>query len=158
MPTYQIFYARRPTFHISGDFGTPRLTVFSLGSSHARLCEVEADSLDEAWRQMQAEYWSPNGEARPLLERLGLSHTSMSVGDVIRDELPKRSDKARRRPHSGPTLQREADLVRDRASIRVEIIENLHVIGYETDRNQHGGADALGAELTQAFAYVGLEP
>ena len=86
MPTYQIFYARRPTFHVSGDFGTPRLAVISLGSSHARLSEVEADSLDEAWRQMQAEHWSPNGEARHLLERLGLSHTSMSVGDVIQDE------------------------------------------------------------------------
>jgi hypothetical protein len=55
-------------------------------SSHVRLCEVQADSLDDAWCQMQAERWSPNGEARPLLERLGLSHTSMSVGDVILDE------------------------------------------------------------------------
>ena len=55
-------------------------------SSHVRLCAVEADSLDDAWRQLQAEQWSPNGEARPLLERLGLSHTSMSVGDLIQDE------------------------------------------------------------------------
>ena len=86
MPTYQIFYARTPTFHASGDFGTPRLRVTGLQATHTRLCEVEADSLDEAWRQMQAENWSPNGEARPLLERLGLSHTSMSVGDVIQDE------------------------------------------------------------------------
>jgi hypothetical protein len=86
MPAYQIFYARCPTFHASGSFGTPRLTVISLGSSHTRLCEVKADSLDDAWRKMQAEYWSPNGEAQPLLERLCLSHTSMSVGDVIRDE------------------------------------------------------------------------
>ena len=86
MPTYQIFYARRPTFHASGNFGTPRLTVTSLRSTHVLLCEVEADGLDEAWRQMQAEHWSPNGEARPLLERLGLTHTSMSVGDVIQDD------------------------------------------------------------------------
>ena len=86
MPRYQIFYARRPTFHPSGTFGTPRLTVAAMQSSHVRLCEVEAGSLDDAWRQMQAEHCSPNGEARPLLERLGLSHTSMSVGDVIRDE------------------------------------------------------------------------
>ena len=86
MPRYQIFYARRPTFHPSGAFGIPRLTVAAMQSSHVRLCEVQADSLDDAWSQMQAERWSPNGEARPLLERLGLSHTSMSVGDVIRDE------------------------------------------------------------------------
>jgi hypothetical protein len=86
MPTYQIFYARRPTFHPSGQFGTPLLTTTALRSTHAHLYEVQADSLDDAWRQMQGESWSPNGEARPILKRLGLSHTSMSVGDVVRDE------------------------------------------------------------------------
>jgi len=86
MATYQILYARQPTFHPSGALGTSRLTAAAMQSTHVRLCEVEADSLDNAWRQMQAEHWSPNGEARPLLERLGLGHTSMSVGDVIRDE------------------------------------------------------------------------
>ena len=86
MPRYQILYARRPTFHASGEIGTPRLTIAAMQTSHVRLCAVEADSLEDAWRQMQAENWSPNGEARPLLERLGLTHTSMSVGDVIRDE------------------------------------------------------------------------
>ena len=85
MPAYQILYARQPTFHPSGALGTPRLTIAAMQSSHELLCEVVADSLDDAWRQMQAEHWSPNGEARPLLRRLGLSHTSMSVGDVIRD-------------------------------------------------------------------------
>jgi len=86
MPRYQILYAHRPTFHASGEIGTARLTVTEMQSTHVRLCEVEADGLDDAWRQMQAEHWSPNGEARPLLQRLGLSHTSMSVGDVIQDE------------------------------------------------------------------------
>jgi hypothetical protein len=86
MPRYQIFYARRPTFHPSGAFGIPRLTTATIQSTHVRLCHVEADRLDDAWQQMQAEHWSPNGEARPFLERLGLSHTSMSVGDVLRDE------------------------------------------------------------------------
>lgn len=85
MPRYQIFYARRPTFLLSA-FGIPRLTVAAMQSSHVRLCEIQADSLDDAWQRMQAEHWSPHGEARPLLERLGLSHTSMSVGDVIQDE------------------------------------------------------------------------
>ena len=31
---------------------------------------------------MQAEVWSPNGEARALVQSKGLGHTSMSVGDV----------------------------------------------------------------------------
>ena len=86
MPTYQILYARQPTFHPSGAFGTPRLKMSTMQSTLARLSEVEADSLDDAWRQMQAENWSPNGQARALLESLGLTHTSMSVGDVIRDQ------------------------------------------------------------------------
>ena len=94
MPKYQIFYARQPTFHPSGAPGIQRLTAAAMQSSHVRLrgtaseavCEIEADSLDHAWCQMQAERWSPNGEARPLLERLSLSHTSMSVDDVIRDQ------------------------------------------------------------------------
>jgi hypothetical protein len=32
---------------------------------------------------MQGEVWSPNGEARGLIEAKGLLHTSMSVGDVV---------------------------------------------------------------------------
>jgi hypothetical protein len=35
---------------------------------------------------MQAENWSPNGEMRDFIRILGLSHTSMSVGDVIYSE------------------------------------------------------------------------
>jgi hypothetical protein len=47
--------------------------------------EVEAESKDDVFCQMQGEVWSPNGEAVPLIESLGLTHTSMSVGDVVRD-------------------------------------------------------------------------
>ena len=86
MPRYQVYYARRPTFHPSGQFGTAFLTVSALAQSHVRLGEVEGEDLDEAWRQMQGENWSPHGEARGLLRSLGLSHTSMSVGDVLQDE------------------------------------------------------------------------
>jgi hypothetical protein len=86
MPTYQIFYARQPTFRASGALGIPRLMTADLQATHIHLCDVDAGSLDDAWRKLQAEQWSPNGEARPLIERLGLHHTSMSVGDVIRDE------------------------------------------------------------------------
>jgi hypothetical protein len=86
MPRYQIYYARRPTFHPSGEFGTPRLTVAALSSSHVHVCDIEAPRLDDAFWQMQGENWSPHGEARTLLRSLGLSHTSMSVGDVLRDE------------------------------------------------------------------------
>lgn len=35
---------------------------------------------------MQGEIWSPNGEARALIQQKGLQHTSMSVDDIIVDE------------------------------------------------------------------------
>jgi hypothetical protein len=86
MPRYQVYYARRPTFRPSGECGTPHLTVTGLQAGHAYLCRVEAGCLDDAFRQMQGENWSPHGEARELLRSLGLGHTSMSVGDVLQDE------------------------------------------------------------------------
>jgi hypothetical protein len=86
MPRYQVYYARRPTFHPSGQFGTPLLTTSALAQSHVRLGEVEGDHLDDAFSRMQGENWSPHGEARELLHSLGLGHTSMSVGDLLQDD------------------------------------------------------------------------
>jgi hypothetical protein len=45
--------------------------------------EVKAHSLEKVYYHMQGEIWSPNGEAKPIIERLGLRHTSMSVSDII---------------------------------------------------------------------------
>lgn len=45
--------------------------------------ELEASDPDMVFMAMQGENWSPNGEARQAIEDLGLSHTSMMVGDVI---------------------------------------------------------------------------
>ena len=86
MPNYQVYYARRPTFHPSSQFGTPLLTVSTLAQSHVHLGEAEGNHLDDAWRRMQGKNRSPHGQARGILESLGLGHTSMSVGDVLRDE------------------------------------------------------------------------
>lgn len=86
MPIYHVYYARRPTFHASGELGAPRIAAATLPLSHARLFEIEAASLDDAFRRMQGENWSPNGEGRGLIQALGLSHTSMSVGDVLQDQ------------------------------------------------------------------------
>jgi|SRR5215831_278388 len=55
-------------------------------ATHILLTEIEASSLEEAYAAMQAERWSPNGEATNLIMRRGLSHTSMSVGDMAEDE------------------------------------------------------------------------
>ena len=86
MALYHVYYARRPTFHASGKNGTPSLTAAALRLTHAWLFEIEATSLDDAFRRMQGESWSPQGEAHELLDALGLHHASMSVGDVLRDQ------------------------------------------------------------------------
>lgn len=43
--------------------------------------------LEDVFTWMQGEVWSPNGEAREFIRGLGISHTSMSVGDIV--ETPK---------------------------------------------------------------------
>lgn len=86
MPYFDVYYDRRPTFRAGGENGTTPLTAAALRLSHALLCEIEATSLDDAFRRMQGESWSLLGEARELLDALGLHHTSMSVGDVLRDQ------------------------------------------------------------------------
>ncbi len=49
------------------------------------LITIEAKNLNDVYVTMQAEVWSPNGEARNLICSKGLNHTSMSVGDIIED-------------------------------------------------------------------------
>jgi hypothetical protein len=62
----------------------------NLAATHAFLTTFEAQegqsidhALEDVFLHFQAEVWSPNGEARALIERVGLGHTSMSVGDVV---------------------------------------------------------------------------
>ncbi|MBN1658003.1 MAG: hypothetical protein JXA93_06350 [Anaerolineae bacterium] len=86
MPTFEIYYARQPTYFASGLLGTPLLTVSHMKETHAHLATIQAKGRSDAWLKMQGENWSPHGEARPLIERLDLTHISMSVGDVLRDE------------------------------------------------------------------------
>ena len=85
MPKFKAYYAKDPTFHSSGEHGVPLLTIERLPETHVFVRQVEAASLDGAFWNMQAEVWSPNGEAEPLIRELGLKHTSMSVGDVLED-------------------------------------------------------------------------
>ncbi len=75
---YKVFYSKNPTF-----LEDPCLVIEDLARTHVFLCEIEADSLDGVWWAMQGENWSPNGEARELIQARGLCHTSMSIGDVI---------------------------------------------------------------------------
>ena len=51
-------------------------SIAGTGNNSIEAADVIAGAL-------QGEYWSPNGEARDLIRKLGLCHTSFSAGDVI---------------------------------------------------------------------------
>lgn len=84
MKKYDIWYMRPDWFRdgIMGELPD----VNNLEKTHIFLKSVEVPegpgALEIVYRAMQGESWSPNGEARPLIEEKGLGHTSMSVGDV----------------------------------------------------------------------------
>jgi hypothetical protein len=58
----------------------------NLDATHVFLHEIEAANREAVFDAMQGHNWSPNGEARPLIEARGLQHTSMSVGDLLVDQ------------------------------------------------------------------------
>lgn len=73
--SYDIFYAK-DIFK--------KATLFDIvRGSHTYLFTIEAENPEDAYRQMQGENWSPNGEGRKLIEDLGLTHTSMSINDFM---------------------------------------------------------------------------
>ena len=81
MSKYKVYYYKFPLPRVGyGNFRIEDLQKF-----HTFVREIEASSKDDVFRQMQGFNWSPRGEARPLIERLGLNHTSMSVGDILQD-------------------------------------------------------------------------
>ena len=62
-----------------------RICTTRLDETHLVLGNGIDDTLDDAsiWVRMQRENWSPNGQSRELIRSLGLSHTSMTIGDLI---------------------------------------------------------------------------
>ena len=92
MPHFDGFYMR-PDFIKNGLLGYEYCKLQNkvpdpkaLGVTHTYVKMLEAESLDDVFHKMQGEVWSPNGEARSLMEYLGLNHTSMCVGDVVVSE------------------------------------------------------------------------
>lgn len=64
-------------------FTTEEIDPDNLRATHTLLGTVACTDPDKLFAIMQGDTWSPNGEARDLIEQLGLKHTSMSVGDVV---------------------------------------------------------------------------
>jgi hypothetical protein len=45
--------------------------------------ETVFEHLEHIYGVLQGDFWSPDGQARELIISKGLSHTSMSVGNII---------------------------------------------------------------------------
>jgi hypothetical protein len=80
---YSVYYSKPDFDFMLND----NLTVEEIESrkTHVQVTVIDGDSLENVFFKMQGEVWSPRGEARGLIEALGLRHTSMMVGDVIKD-------------------------------------------------------------------------
>lgn len=84
----EIWYQNiRKLIHSSCAF-TPDIPVNieNLNKTHIHLGNIKESDLETAFRKLQGDYWSPNGEARELIIEKKLQHTSMSVGDIIKKD------------------------------------------------------------------------
>lgn len=87
----EVWYSRPERF-ADFTFGTPDdFNPKNLSKTHICLGTLADDKnsgktevIERLFRDLQGERWSMNGEASELIRELGLAHTSMSVGDVIR--------------------------------------------------------------------------
>jgi hypothetical protein len=93
MRKYQVWYMKPEWFRDGICRKEP--DAWNLAKTHVHLKDVEVEvkrgsspnwEMEKVWIAMQGENWSPNGEARPLIEEKGLRHTSMSTGDVLVEE------------------------------------------------------------------------
>ena len=75
----EIWYQTRETWE-----GSPRIAKKSLEKTHVKLGSIAMTDKESIFREMQGEFWSPEGEARDLIRKKGLVHTSMSVNDVVK--------------------------------------------------------------------------
>jgi hypothetical protein len=79
-----------------------------LRETHVFIGRIKEHDLNNVYKMMQGEKWSPKGVARQILRRKGVEHTSMSIGDIIRigsktmmvdrsgfKEIPKKSKVAK---------------------------------------------------------------
>lgn len=55
----------------------------NLARTHVMVGRVKGEDKEKIFDWMQDINWSPRGEARTMIDELGLWHTSMSVGDIL---------------------------------------------------------------------------
>jgi hypothetical protein len=63
-----------------GQMPTPE----TLEQTHVQIGTLRETNPDKVFSMMQGENWSPQGEARDMINKSGTGHTSMSVGDIMK--------------------------------------------------------------------------
>ena len=58
-------------------------TPTTISKTHVLLGSIAEKDPERVFGLLQGDNWSPRGEARNLVRKLNLSHTSMSVGDIV---------------------------------------------------------------------------
>jgi hypothetical protein len=84
--TTAIWYMRTNMFcdvSINAFLGKKSVTMATLNTSHICLGTIGETDINKLYMMMQGDVWSPNGEAFGFIDHLGLSHTSLSIGDVV---------------------------------------------------------------------------
>lgn len=82
MPRFIIYYKINPDF----ENAPAEMNAQEFFSTYKPVEVLSADNLDIVYYRMQAPNWSPHGEMREFIRTIGLTHTSMSVGDVAYSE------------------------------------------------------------------------
>jgi hypothetical protein len=90
--SYEIWYSREEFFR-DASMGYEWLwernlepkTQADLEKNWVKLGTMMPAKLEDIFYHLQGEKWSPNGEAYDFIGNSGSAHTSMSVGDIIKD-------------------------------------------------------------------------
>jgi hypothetical protein len=77
--TYQVFYAINPKTKAQKN-----ITTHEFHHSYIKVADVQAIDPKQILWKMQADQWSPHGEGQRIIGGLGLSHISITEGDIIR--------------------------------------------------------------------------
>jgi len=74
-----IWYAKK----WSSDPDPKKVDVTRLRDTHTLVGYINSKDREDIFGLMQGEHWSPDGQASSMIRGLGLTHTSMSVGDIV---------------------------------------------------------------------------
>lgn len=55
----------------------------TIQNTHVMIGSIAEIDLDKIYKALQGENWSPLGQAKNLIKKANVGHTSMSIGDLI---------------------------------------------------------------------------